>query len=51
VDHRRHHERVSETERLVHERVRAFHLGESSSVVTHLIGANIRATGTERGLL
>jgi MFS family permease len=50
LDHLRHHERVSEADRFVQDRVRAYHLGESPPTVTHLIGADVRATSSERGL-
>ncbi|MCR9255297.1 MAG: MFS transporter [Alphaproteobacteria bacterium] len=39
ISHLRHHERVSQTEKAVQDRVNAFHQGEEGPVVTHRVSA------------
>lgn len=44
IEHLRQHERVTNADRLLQERIRRFHRGDTPPVVTHLISASLAAT-------
>jgi hypothetical protein len=45
VEHLRQHERVTEADRIVQERLRAFHRPDTPPVVSHLVAGLERLTG------
>ena len=49
IEHMRQHERVTEADRVVQERVRAFHRADTPPAVSHLVAGLARLTGKPPG--